>query len=269
MATLTIGEVAALLHTTPSTIRSWEHRLGFPTSVRSTSGRRLYEEAEIALLADALRRGLSISSAIRQIHKETGSHEALLRRALSQLDLNACDSLLESAIALRGVSRAFDETVLKAVEALTEADHSVDVAALAIEWMKDHACWGRRHASAPTLHAIVIADGSPEISATRAASCILQLQLALRSARTHTLLGPAISGYHSVARRLNADAIVFVGSPPPSAYRGNGIVSARLAGFRTEAELLHPRVETLPSQPRLAADQLLAPHKQATAEPSI
>src|ERR1044072_2750187 len=73
MSKLTIGEAAALLHTAPSTIRSWEQRLGYPTPDRSTSGRRLYDEHEIALLADALRRGLSISSAIRQVRVETGS----------------------------------------------------------------------------------------------------------------------------------------------------------------------------------------------------
>src|ERR1044072_4807503 len=116
MSKLTIGEAAAVLHTTPGTIRSWEQRLGYPTPDRSTSGRRLYDEHEIALLADALRRGLSISSAIRQVRVETGSHDALLRQALAKVDIATCDALLEAAIALRGVSRAFDETVLRAVE---------------------------------------------------------------------------------------------------------------------------------------------------------
>lgn len=84
MTRLTIGEAAALLHASPSTIRSWEQRLGYPTPIRSESGRRLYAEAEIALLCDALARGLSISSAIRQIRHETGAHDALLRDALSE-----------------------------------------------------------------------------------------------------------------------------------------------------------------------------------------
>lgn len=195
--TLTTGEAAALLHIAPSTIRSWEQRLGYPTPVRSTSGRRIYDEAEIALLSDALRRGLSISSAIRKIREETGSHEVLLRRALADLDLDACDALLEAAIGLRGISRAFDETVLVAVEGLVADDHDAGVAALAVEWAKDRACWGRRQAATPMRDTVVIVDGSCDGSVARVASCILQLQLTLRSAQTHSLLGPAIDGYRS------------------------------------------------------------------------
>lgn len=264
MARLTIGEAAALLHAAPSTIRSWEQRLGYPRPARSTSGRRLYEEAEIALLSDALRRGLSISSAIREIRKETGSHDTLLERALAALDFETCDALLEAAIALRGVSRAFDETVMTAVEALVSAEEDVGVAALAVQWTQDRACWARRCAVASVRHTVVIVDGSPHASATRAACYVLQLQLALRCAQSLTLLGSESAAHRSVSRRLDAHAIVFVGAPPPSAYRGggNGILAARLAGFRTDAELLHPSVELLASQPRSAADQLLAPSQQ-------
>lgn len=45
MSLLTIGEAATRLHTTPSTIRSWEQRLGYPMPARSHSGRRLYDES--------------------------------------------------------------------------------------------------------------------------------------------------------------------------------------------------------------------------------
>ena len=53
----------------PST-RARPRRIDQPPAVR------LYDEHEIALLADAFRRGLSISSAIRQIREETRAHEA-------------------------------------------------------------------------------------------------------------------------------------------------------------------------------------------------
>lgn len=259
MSTLTIGEAAALLHTAPSTIRSWEQRLGYPTPVRSTSGRRLYDECEIAILSDALRRGLSISSAIRQVREETGSHEALLRQALSELDFATCDALLEAAIAMRGVSRAFDETVLTAVEGVVLGDDDAGIAALAVEWAKERACWGCRHVIAPLRGTILVVDGSSEGSVTRAASCILALQLTLRSMRTLMLAGPARSRYGGLARRLDTDAIVFVGEPAPSAGRANALVPSRIAGFRTAGERLHPGMETLPVQPRLAAHQLVGP----------
>lgn len=259
MAKLTIGEAAARLHTAPSTIRSWEQRLGYPTPVRTTSGRRLYDDAEIALLSDALHSGLSISSAIREIREETGTHDVLLRQALSALDFERCDTLLEAAIALRGVSRAFEEAVLPAVEEVVANEEDPGVAALAVQWTQDRACWARRRAGAPPLHTVVIVDGSVHASATRAASYVLQLQLALRAVQTMTLFGPESAAHRSVSQRLSAHSTVFVGPPPPSAYRGNGIVAARIAGFRTDAEMLHRNVEVLASQPRAAAEQLLGP----------
>lgn len=259
MARLTIGEAAALLQTAPSTIRSWEQRFGYPNPDRSTSGQRLYDEAEIALLADALRRGLGIASAVRQIREETGSHGASMCYALGELNLETSDALLEAAIALRGVSRAFDETVLAAIERLAMQDVDPGVLALAVNWAIERACWSRRNAGTPALHTTVIVDGSQEASATRAASSILRLQLTLLSARTHVLVGSGITAYRSVVRRLSADSLVFVGEPPPSAHRGNAIVSSRVAGFRTGGELLRARLKALPPEPRLAAERLLAP----------
>jgi DNA-binding transcriptional MerR regulator len=254
---LTIGEAAALLHTAPSTIRSWEQRLGYPTPTRSASGRRLYDEAEIALLADALRQGLSISSAIRQIHAQIGSHQTLLQQALIDLDFTAADALLEAAIALRGVSRAFDDTVLAALDQLSAAGHDPSVIALALEWTQDRGCWSRRQVSTPTRHIVVVVDGTAEDTITRAASCILQLQLVLRSVRALVLHAQAIATYRALARRVDARAIVFIGEPPAHAL-GGGVLSTHVAGFRTNVERLHPHAATLPSLPRLAADRLLA-----------
>ena len=259
MAKLTIGEAAAVLHTSPSTIRSWEQRLGYPRPTRSTSGRRLYDAAEISLLADTLGSGLGISSAIRQIREETGSYAALLQQSLVGLDVRACDALLESAIGMCGVSRAFDETVLAAVEGLAADEHDPALLALAVEWVKDHACWSRRQAAFPMLHTILVADGSHDDSITRAASCILQLQLTLRSVRTHMLVGSSVDSYRAVARHLAADMIVLVGPIPPSAYRNDAITGrSSIAGFRIECEVPQPRLPSLSAQPRRAADQIVA-----------
>jgi hypothetical protein len=71
------------------------------------------------------------------------------------------------------------------------------------------------------------------------------------------LVGSGIIAHRSVVRRLDADSLVFVGEPP-SAHLGN-IVSSRAAGFRIDAELSRACLETLPPQPRLAAERLLAP----------
>ena len=261
MSKLTIGEAAAALHTAPSTIRSWEQRLGYPRPARSTSGRRLYDEHEIAMLADALRRGLSISSAIRQIREETGSHDALLRQALAKVDIAACDALLEAAIGLRGVSRAFDETILPAVEELASIGDP-GIVALAVEWTSDRACWSRRQIASAVQADVLLVDGSGEATVTRAAASILQLQLSVRSARTHVLRGLNGADWRAVARRIPLDAVVFVGTPPENALRAAAMVAARIATFRTDDELMHSRLYSLPAQARLAAEELLAdrPH---------
>lgn len=260
MTQLTIGEAAAVLHTSPSTIRSWEQRLGYPRPARSSSGRRLYEQDEIALLADALSSGLGISSAIRQIRQETGSYAVLLQQALARLDLPACDTLLESSIAMCGVSRAFDETVLAAVEGLRSADDDPAIVGLAVEWVKDRVCWSRRQAAQPMRQTILVADCSDEDSVTRAASCILQLQLTLRSAHTRTLVGASVDSYRAVARAIGADAIVLVGPLPRVGYRADVVAASYTIGFRVESDLHRPRVTVLPASPRQAADHLLASH---------
>jgi DNA-binding transcriptional MerR regulator len=264
VARLTIGEAAARLHAAPSTIRSWEHRLGYPTPARSTAGHRLYDEAEIDLLGDALRRGLTISSAIREIRQETGSHDATsLSRTLAALDFDRCDELLEAAIALRGLGRAFDETVLAAVEELLAAEDDVGMAALAVQWTQDRACWARRRAAGPVRHTVVIVDGSAGASATRAARHILQLQLALRSAQALTLLVPESADHVALGKRVAADAIVFVGTPSPTPPHDGEPAPAPMAGFRLDTTAPRDGVESLPPQPRLAAEQLLRPRRRS------
>jgi DNA-binding transcriptional MerR regulator len=258
VAQLTIGEAAAVLHTAVSTLRSWEQRYGFPEPRRSASGRRLYDEAEILLLSDAFRRGLTISSAIRQIRSETGSHVVLMREAMLALDHATCNALLEAAIAVRGVSRAFDDAVLVALESLAAHGGEPDVVGLAVEWARDRACWGRRQAAAPALRTVLLVDSSSEASVTRGASYVLELQLELRSVRAFALRGPPIGEYHSAVRKLAVDTIVFVGHPPRSARRARSIVPAHHATFRADDENLDGRVETLPSAPRRAAEALLA-----------
>jgi DNA-binding transcriptional MerR regulator len=257
MTMLTIGEAATRLHTTPSTIRSWEQRLGYPVPTRSPSGRRLYDEREVALLGDALSRGLSISSAIRQVREETGAHADLLQRALAELRFAACDRLLEAAIAVRGVGRALDEIVMEALDDLLADSDQPGVNALAIGWVKDRALWYRRLATAPVQSAVVVADSSDEVSGLRAASDMLQLQLRMRGFSTHTLVDSAVVEYRAVAELVGASAIVFVGGPPATVGRSPVAGTALTAVFRGEGARAHGGTPLrLSPLPRVAADEL-------------
>ena len=63
-------EAATLLNVSPSTLRAWEQRFGFPQPQRSPGGNRYYTDGEVAALRAALEGGLSISSAVaRRCHR--------------------------------------------------------------------------------------------------------------------------------------------------------------------------------------------------------
>src|SRR3954469_25611611 len=64
MRTMKTSEAAFLLNVSPNTLRAWERRFGFPRPRRSPGRQRLYSQAEITALGDALGEGLSISSAV-------------------------------------------------------------------------------------------------------------------------------------------------------------------------------------------------------------
>lgn len=55
-ATLTIGDLADRTGLTPATLRVWESRHGFPRPVRLESGHRRYDEREVDLVRQVLRR---------------------------------------------------------------------------------------------------------------------------------------------------------------------------------------------------------------------
>lgn len=53
---LTIGDLARRTGLTPATLRAWETRHGFPVPTRRASGHRRYDERDVALVKEVLRR---------------------------------------------------------------------------------------------------------------------------------------------------------------------------------------------------------------------
>lgn len=256
MPLLTIGEAAVRLHTTPSTIRSWERRLGYPQPARSGSGRRLYDEATIALLGDALARGLSISSAVRQIREETGSHTEMLAGELAALRFAACDRLLEAAITMRGVCRAFDEIVMGAIDGVIEREDNAGIVALSLGWASDRALYYRGLATTPVQSVVVVADCSSECEPLRMVSDVLQLQLRFQGLMTHTLRGSAVRELRTVARHANASAVLFVGGVPEAFGTTQATEGPTVATFRCDRATGGGVVAQLSSRSRAAAGEL-------------
>ena len=85
MRTLRTSEAADYLNVSPSTLRSWERRFGFPRPLRSPGQHRIYSMAELDALRDALAGGLGVSSAV-----------SAARDAISSVGRMLCSSLTGS-----------------------------------------------------------------------------------------------------------------------------------------------------------------------------
>lgn len=75
---LSIGELAARTGVTPSTLRIWEERHGFPVPTRLESGHRRYAETDAALVSEVARlrdSGMRLEAAIAAARREA-EHQA-------------------------------------------------------------------------------------------------------------------------------------------------------------------------------------------------
>jgi MerR family transcriptional regulator, light-induced transcriptional regulator len=75
---LSIGELAARTGVTPSTLRIWEERHGFPVPTRLGSGHRRYSEGDAALVSEVTRlrdSGMRLDAAIAATRREAEHQE--------------------------------------------------------------------------------------------------------------------------------------------------------------------------------------------------
>jgi DNA-binding transcriptional MerR regulator len=120
MSTIPTNAAAAMLGVSPSTLRSWERRLGYPSPRRSEGGHRRFELAEIQALKQAFEQTQNISSAV-SLARERGVRVGCcdgLRAALEAFDHERADRLLEESLALRSVERTVGSMLLTAVQEL-------------------------------------------------------------------------------------------------------------------------------------------------------
>lgn len=102
---LSIGELASRTGMTPSALRSWERRLGFPEPTRTVGGQRRYSLQDVDQVLAALderRRGLGLSAAVRSATRANDvgarSLHAQLRSAHPHLDPMRVDSRVMTAL---------------------------------------------------------------------------------------------------------------------------------------------------------------------------
>ncbi|MGI9020549.1 MAG: MerR family DNA-binding transcriptional regulator [Solirubrobacterales bacterium] len=127
---------AELLGVSPSTLRTWERRLGYPQPERTSGNHRQYSLDEIEALREALRETGNISSAV-DVARRRGrgpASPARLVAAFDRFDEPAADRELEESLAVRSVERTVEEVLLPALELAAERKSAEAEAEHASRW---------------------------------------------------------------------------------------------------------------------------------------
>jgi DNA-binding transcriptional MerR regulator len=108
---------AELLGVSPSILRAWEERFGYPKPRRSEGGQRRYDLVQLESLRRALLKTHNVYSAIK-LAREKGtwsSPPAELLDAFRSFDEEAADRVMEESLTVRSLERVVDEVLLPAV----------------------------------------------------------------------------------------------------------------------------------------------------------
>lgn len=168
MRTLKTGEAAALLNVSPNTLRTWEQRFGYPSPQRSPGSHRLYAYAEIAALKDALRQGLSVSSAVSMARDSLRADVSALVHALASLRVARAEDAMAASLALGSAEDAIEGLLLPSLGELLERKGARSAPfAFGVSWAND---WLRRAERLVSTnerhHRVLIGDASePAIGA--------------------------------------------------------------------------------------------------------
>jgi hypothetical protein len=280
MSGIRTNAAAELLGVSPSTLRSWERRLGYPRPRRTPGNHRQYDLGELEALRDALHETGNISSAV-EIAQRRGrgiASPARLLQAFDRFDEAAADREMEQSLAVRSVERSVEEVLLRGLEmAARRSNHEVEL---------EHACrWatGWLHAArrlAPAASrpegVLLLESGTgPSVESVHSQA----LELAMRRAGLHVLAlsaDLAESRFQSAIRALRPAAVVLCGAEARLDVVGTRLRNvlneqdgSRLFGYRT-ARLVSGRrgAPVLGSSPFEATANLIAALEQpASAQP--
>jgi DNA-binding transcriptional MerR regulator len=246
MRTMKTSEAAFLLNVSPNTLRAWERRFGFPRPRRSPGRQRLYSQAEITALGDALGEGLSISSAVSVARDRHGGDVHTLLSALSSFRADRADEAIESSLALRSVERSIEEMMLPALDGIRRRQGATSAAwAFAEAWSEDWLLRARRLAPRLTRRgAVLIGDASaPPLDPAR--PYLFALELCCLRAGLEVLTLPVCAPRHlrEAVTSLDPTAVVIAGGNASDDEVAAWAYALRSAGARLPLGLYHRRLE--------------------------
>jgi len=269
MGAIRTNAAAEILGVSPSTLRSWERRLGYPRPRRTDGNHRQYELEELESLREALRETGNISSAV-DVAKRRGKglpSPARLLSSFDRFDESAANRELEQSLAVRSVERTVEEVLLPALEMAARRPNHVAELEHACRWATGWLHSARRLAAPATRpQGVLLLDSGtaldPESVHTQA------LELALRRAGLRVLVlsaGLPADRFGRAIRALSPSALVMCGSGASLDVTGPALRRARaqageskLLSYRA-ARLVSGRdgVPQLPDAPGAATTALL------------
>ena len=223
-----------MLGVSPSTLRTWERRLGYPKPQRTVGNHRQYELTQIEALREALRETSNISSAVAlaQRRGRGPASPARLLAAFDRFDEPAADRELEQSLAVRTLERTLEEILLPALE--TDAARASREAELeyACRWATGWLHGARRLAPPATRgEGVLLLDAGPALGLE--AVYAQALELCLRRAGLRVLLLSAEleeSRYRAALRALRPQAAVLCGADARLDVFGDPLRRALRAG---------------------------------------
>jgi DNA-binding transcriptional MerR regulator len=216
MSGIRINGAAEMLGVSPSTLRSWERRLGYPHPRRTPGNHRVYELHEVEALREALRETQNISSAV-EVARQRGRGPASPARLLSafdRFDEAACDRELEQSLAVRSVERTVTEVLLPALDMAEARPNGEAELEHACRWATGWLHGARRlSAEAHRPEGVLLLDSGSPLGVESIHVQALELFLRRSGVRVLCLSASLAEGrFRSALRALDPRAVVICGS---------------------------------------------------------
>lgn len=234
MTGIRTAAAAEMLGVSPSTLRTWERRLGYPQPRRTPGNHRQYELDEIEALREALRETHNISSAV-EIAQRRGrglASPARLLAAFDAFDEARADRELEESLAVRTVERTLEEILLPALETAAEQGNGDGEQEYACRWAMGWLHGARRLAPAASRdQGVLLLDSGPALSVEAVHAQALELCLRRTGLRVLLLSADlAERRYGAALRALEPSAVVLCGAEPRLDVLGEPLRRALRAG---------------------------------------